>query len=335
MNDVVADEITGYVAQVRLALGGLPEKTREELLEDLPEHLAEVRAEGTGTLVERLGEPAAYAAELLAAAEVPDVKAEKPDRYAELKAVRDQVVRGLREADVRVGPVLGYAKASEFLALLRPAWWVLRGYLAAMVLVYLFDSIDARIGLLPRIGGSVLLGLVLLGACVVGSIWLGRRGTPTGYWPRYAYWSGTALLVLIAMIGFVTVDGRSQETPSYLDATYSGNSGYENVRDVFVYDGQGHPVENAQLYDQNGQPIQLGSQWCDDPDTGESVQSWQRGYPRCPKLNPFVAPSPTPMENDEWPTPDPPAPSSVPPSLTPSVTPSVTPSAKPIPSSSK
>ncbi|GAA2713954.1 HAAS signaling domain-containing protein [Actinoplanes palleronii] len=331
MNDVVADEITGYVARVRLALGGLPEKTREELLEDLPEHLAEVRAEGTGTLVERLGEPAAYAAELLAAAEVPDVKAEEPDRYAELKAVRDQVVRGLREADVRVGPVLGYSKASEFLALLLPAWWVLRGYLAAMVLAHVFATGDERLGLLPRVGGSGVLALVLLGACVVGSIWLGRRGTPAGQWPRYAYWSGTAVLILLAVVGFATVDDEAQVTPSYVDATYSGNSGYENVRDVFVYDGQGHPVENAQLYDQNGQPIQLGSQWCDDPDTGESVQSWQRGYPRCPKLNPFVAPSPTPMENGEWPTPDP----SVPPSLTPSVTPSVTPSAKPIPSPSK
>ena len=46
----------------------------------------------------------------------------------------------LNRADVRVGPVIGYAKASEFLILLRPAWWVLRGYLVAMAIDYLFDG---------------------------------------------------------------------------------------------------------------------------------------------------------------------------------------------------
>ncbi len=101
---------------------------------------------------------------------------------------------------------------------------------------------------------------------------------------------------MLSIIGFASadIDTRSRD---YVEATYSGNSGYDNVRDVFVYDGQGRPVENAQLYDQEGNPIQLGSQYCSDPETGESWTSWQRGYPRCPEQNPFRSPSASPSDS--------------------------------------
>ncbi|GIF05122.1 HAAS signaling domain-containing protein [Actinoplanes siamensis] len=294
MNDIADDEITGYVAQVRAALGGVPESTREELLDDLPEHLAEVLAEGNGTLTGRLGAPSAYAAELLAAA---GLAGGPPKRRDQLRDLRERGARWLRIADVRVGPVLGYARASEFLVLLRPAWWVLRGYLAAMVIAQLLDSGSAPIGLLPRIGGSDLVALVLLAAAVVGSIWLGRRGAPVRFWPRYAYWSATAVVVIFALAGFSWADSGARTAP-YLDATYSGGSGYGSVEDVFVYDGQGRPVENAQLYDQNGAPLQMGGMYCTDPVTGESRATWQRGYPHCPERNPFQSPSASPSPAD-------------------------------------
>ncbi|MEV0454590.1 HAAS signaling domain-containing protein [Catellatospora methionotrophica] len=64
-------EIAQYAAQVGAALSDLPEQARDDLLEDLPAHLAEVAAEieaegGGATLTERLGPPSAYAAELRA-----------------------------------------------------------------------------------------------------------------------------------------------------------------------------------------------------------------------------------------------------------------------------
>lgn len=180
MNDTAQDEIAGYVAQVREALGGVPDSTREELLDDLPEHLTEVLAEGNGSLVERLGSPSAYAAELLAAAGLGGEPPARRDQVTELREwavqVRERSAVWLAAADVRVGPVLGYAKASEFLVLLRPAWWVLRGYLVAMVVAQILDTGSEPIGLLPRIGGSELVALMLAAAGIIGSIWLGRRG---------------------------------------------------------------------------------------------------------------------------------------------------------------
>ncbi|BAL85983.1 hypothetical protein AMIS_7630 [Actinoplanes missouriensis 431] len=297
MNVTAQDEIGGYVEEVRQALGGLPAATREELLEDLPEHLAEVLAEGGGTLVERLGSPSAYAAELIASAGiatgVPGSPSSPGGRFRDL---RDRAGEATRRADVRVGPLLGYAKASDFLILLRPGWWVLRGYLAAMAFAYVFDDNSAPLGLLPRIGGSgsELVALLFLGAAVVGSIWLGRRGEPAGRMPRLLFRAGTVALAIYAVVGFFEADGYSRQSGS-MDVNYV--SQYDGVQDVFVYDGQGRLVQNAQLYDQWGNPIQFGEPGCIDSATGNWSASRSLGYPYCPEQAPFrnggATPSPS------------------------------------------
>ncbi len=294
MNSTAQDEITSYVSAVRAALAGLPDATRDELLEDLPEHLAEVQAEGTGTLSERLGAPEAYAAELRATAGYvggfPDPPPASP--WISAREAWQNVEKVLARADVKVGPVIGYEKASDFLILLRPAWWVLRGYLVAMAIVYLFDgSRDG--GLLPRLGGSTLLSLLLLAGCVIGSILVGKRAGSWTIWPRYALRAGTVLLVLFALSGFVTAD-REVRTGGYSDVSSYDSNPYSNVQDVYVYDSQGHLVPGARLFDQDGSPIQLGPglpTYCDDPQTGESTPSHSLGYPYCPQNAPFTAPS--------------------------------------------
>jgi hypothetical protein len=305
VNSTGQDEITTYVEGVRSALAGLPEATREELLEDLPEHLAEVRAEGTGTLTERLGTPQAYAAELRGTAGFvggfPDPPA---GQWVPLSEVRDNVLRLLGIVDVKVGPVIGYEKASDFLILLRPAWWVLRGYLAAMAIAYFFDDNSQRMGLLPRIGGSDLLAVILLAGSVIVSILLGRRTPGLSAWPRYALWSGTAVLVLFALAGFVSADSETR-TSGYSDAGSYNSNPYGNVQDVYVYDSQGRLVQGARLFDQDGTPIQLGpggAGYCTDPETGESTQSHSMGYPYCPENAPFAVPSASAPPADTAPT---------------------------------
>src|SRR5260370_7513852 len=62
-----ADDVATYAAIVRAQLADLPATERDALLEDLEQHLAEVAAEGEGSLVDRLGPPEAYAVELRAA----------------------------------------------------------------------------------------------------------------------------------------------------------------------------------------------------------------------------------------------------------------------------
>jgi hypothetical protein len=297
------DDITRYVEAVRAALADLPEATRDELLEDLPEHLAEVKADGAGSLTERLGTPEAYASELRTTAGFvggfPDPPP-RPDRWAEF---RDPALRQLHQLDTKVGPLFGYARASEFLVLLRPAWWVLRGYLAAMVVAWALDDSGQPQGLLPRIGGSeVVAGLLLLGG-VLGSIWLGRRSARgLKEWPRYALYAGSVVLVLVAIGGFLNADSDARGA-NYSDVNYGGggdpNSG---VQDVFVYDQNGRLVPGARLFDQDGQPIRLGVPSCySDVDGDATDVPRNQGYPYCPSGAPFQtapnAAAPTPSES--------------------------------------
>jgi hypothetical protein len=321
------DEIARYVEAVRAALADLPEATRDELLEDLPEHLAEVKADSAGSLTDRLGTPEAYASELRTTAGFvggfPDPPP-RPDRWAEF---RDPALRQLHQLDIKVGPLFGYARASEFLVLLRPAWWVLRGYLAAMVVAWALDDSGQPHGLLPRIGGSeVVAGLLLLGG-VLGSIWLGRRSSRgLKEWPRYALYAGSVVLVLVAIGGFLNADSDARGA-NYSDVNYGGGGDpHSGVQDVFVYDQNGRLVPGARLFDQDGQPIRLGIPSCYSDVDGDSTDAPRnQGYPYCPSSAPFQtapnAAAPTPSESVA-PTPTP----------TTTVTPSPAPSVRPNPS---
>ncbi|MCW3838724.1 hypothetical protein ONA70_01250 [Micromonospora yasonensis] len=283
---VTGQEIADYVDRVRAALADLPPAVRDELTEDLPEHLAEVAAEAGGTLVDRLGEPETYAAELRAAA-----GAETGDRPTSLDrrltAVRARVGTQLRTLDAQLGPLLGYASVSEFLRPLRPAWWLVRGWLAALLVSVVLGEPS---GLLPRLDGSVLAGLFLLAGAVLASVWLGRRSAGLGGWPRRLLRLGTAALLLFSFAALVNVD---QHASSDEFAPYEGVSlrkAYDSVQDVFVYDEQGRLVRNARLFDQNGVPIRLGWPTCVDG-TGV-VPPPSNVYPYCPEQAPFAPPAP-------------------------------------------
>ncbi|MFY1637499.1 HAAS signaling domain-containing protein [Solwaraspora sp. WMMB335] len=310
MNAATRTEITRYVEQVRAALADLPETVRDELLEDLPEHLAEVLAEGEGTLVERLGQPAAYAAELRSSA-APDAPAVAPG-VGHRAAVAWQATRArLGRVDRRVGPVIGYGTASEFLRSLRPAWWVLRGYLAAMVFTYL--TTGGPPGLFPRPGGSPPIGLLVLGTAVVGSIWLGRRQAQLSRWPRRTLATATALMVIFGLVAATDLDGRARRSvpgPVYFD-----HNPYSTIQDIYVYDSQGRLVEGARLFDEHGQPIWLGyPHWCDENGVIDVFEpSPQYVYPFCPDRAPFRLPGSASASpgSDASAAPDPTAPGAV------------------------
>jgi hypothetical protein len=294
VNTTVQDEINLYVFAVRAALGDLPESLRDELLEDLPEHLAEVLADGEGSLTERLGSPEAYAADLRGTAGFVGGFPDPPARTHQLAELRDQALARLRAADVRLGPILGYPRVSDFLVLLRPAWWVLRGYLAAMVFAWMFDAGPQPIGLLPRVGGSEVIALLLLGGAILISIWFGRRSARLAKWPRMSLYAGSVLLVLVALGGFAQADGNARES-YYSDVNY--DNPYGHIEDVFVYDEQGRLVTGARMFDQNGEPIRLGNPYCYD-DQGVVTEPEGLTYPYCAENAPFRMPSASPRPGD-------------------------------------
>jgi len=244
-------EIAQYAAAVGAALADLPENTRNELLEDLPAHLAEVAAEVEaegGTLQDRLGTPAAYAAELRAT-----LGHDTPTNRGARMAAATAKARGrLRVADTKLGNLIGYATLSEFATLLRPAWWVLRGYLAAWIIGEVLTGGGEPQGAMPRLGGSVLGGLVLTLGCVVGSIWLGKTvANRVKLWQRLASAAVTVGLALFGFGLFVTIDGELAQEPTYYESTpnqYQDVS-WQNSGDLVVVDSSGRVLDRVAIVD--------------------------------------------------------------------------------------
>ena len=170
----VGRQAQDYLAAVEHELADLSAEDRSALPEDLALHLEALTAEDDGRpLAVRLGDPVSYAADLRAAAGLP---ARRDGAWVGTADLRARWVALLATpAAQRVLPA-----ARELLRLvqeLRPAWWVLRGYL--VVFVASAAELDGASDFpVPAPFGSPVLGLLLVVAAVAGSVALGRRTLP-------------------------------------------------------------------------------------------------------------------------------------------------------------
>ncbi|MEV8511242.1 hypothetical protein [Dactylosporangium sp. NPDC051484] len=271
-------EIDYYLERVGAELADLPPDVRDDLMEDLPAHFAEVLEERGGPLVERLGPPAAYAAELRAAAGL-DAAARPKDGRADLGRVLERVTARLRVVDGRAGRLIGYERATDFLRLLRPAWWIARG-VSLVALIFALDII-------PSDRFDDPLGWFLVAVAVVISVRVGATGRP-----RMPRWAGYALTGLAAIGGLALLVNATN------GGQYSSSPGmyspYSHVTDVYPVDLNGRPIEGVTLLDQNGDPIVLGDPWrCA---TNDQPPQDPPTYPMCvrPRAEPTATPSPSP-----------------------------------------
>ena len=260
MNTTVDGDVARYAAAVRAAFADLPAPDREALLEDIEDHLVEVAAEPGGPLEERLGPPETYAAELRAWAGLPAPGAARRRRLRASGPGR----RLQRLVAAAAAHPAGRAIV-DFLPELRPAWWVLRGYLvvqlASVGLSYLFAG-DGLSFPLPTILGSQVLGLLVVAAAVVGSVALGRRGTATRQGRRLTVAANVALGLFALFLFGDPGATRYPAEASYDQYVVSGaypepglrNNGHE-VSNIFPFDAKGRPLEGVELYDQDGAPL--------------------------------------------------------------------------------
>jgi hypothetical protein len=190
--------------------------------------------------------------------------------------------RSLGRLDQRVGPIFGYQRISEFGRLLVPAWWVLRGYLAGMLVVAILDDrvpAAGELGLLPRLGGSTLAGWVILAGFVAGSVWLARRGPRLSRWPRLAALAVSVYLLFFGAMTLADLDEHRWDAVTGDARSVSGD--LSDVQDVYPVDGDGRRLLDITPIDQDGNPIDIGWDYCGaefERGPGEAVS-----YPRCPE----------------------------------------------------
>lgn len=245
----VRDEVGAYADAVLRELADLPEAERADLVEDLEQHLAEVAAEGDGSLSAQLGAPEAYAAELRASAGLSAFAAPHHSWRAQLRASAEH-------AGVRLRSLPGAAAVLEFLPELRPAWWLVRGPL----LVLLVAGIDSL-----RLGVSLPL-LVSMVAAAAASVALGRRGARGRLGAAaivanvLAGWFGLWLLLMLLGGGLGSAAAAEAYAPMPVPVTspYLTHPEGEPITNLYVYDSDGRQLEDVYVFDGGGRPVEVG-----------------------------------------------------------------------------
>lgn len=238
-----------YAAAVRSELSDLPSDVVEELAGGLEADLADLAAESSTPLAERLGPPRGYAAELRSAAGLaPRVRGGAGGSGLWARAT-EGVREDVEHAATHLRAQRWWPGAVERAALLRPAWWALRGALLAWLVV------GALWGWGQTLGGTLV---VLAGAAA--SVEVGRR-RPVVPWKRSLVLAGNVLAVLVAPFALLSL---AQPQTVYVDSGYV-NSGPDTstgvwvdgrqVTNLYPYDAQGRPLTGVQLLDDYGQPV--------------------------------------------------------------------------------
>ncbi len=239
-----------YLKEVAPHLAALAPEERADLLEDLAQHLREIAAEPGPPLNERLGSPEAYAAELLASAGVEAARHPEPPFLSRVSAVVDGARSSwIGQEAVRMWPFL------------RPAWWVVRAYLAVSLLSALERNGSYPGFPLPRLAGSPALGLLGVVVAIPLSVRLGQRHLFRS--GRLAVIGANVVLALfaISLLGRAGtpeiryVDYSDQAPSRSADRGCLGTAAGERITNLYAYDAQGRLLDPVLLYDQNGQPI--------------------------------------------------------------------------------
>lgn len=249
MSDTVTvrDEVGAYADAVLRELADLPEAERADLVDDLEQHLAEVAAEGEGSLAAQLGAPETYAAELRASAGLSAFAAPHHSWRAQLRASAEQ-------AGVRLRSLPGAAAVLDFLPELRPAWWLVRGPLLVLLVV-----------VIQGLGLGVSL-LVPMAAAAAASVALGRRGV-RGHLRAavtvanvIAGWFGLWLLLMLLGGGLGSAAAAEGYAPMPVPVTspFLTHPEGEPITNLYVYDANGRQLEDVYVYDGGGRPVEVG-----------------------------------------------------------------------------
>ncbi|TME74611.1 MAG: hypothetical protein E6I47_16130 [Chloroflexi bacterium] len=188
-NDQAGDVAT-YAASVRAALSDLPPDQADVLLEDLEDHLREIATDAGGSLAERLGPPDQYARELRAAYGVAHAGATR----------QHPLLRDVTVAISRVTTSSWYRQVRAFLPELRPAWWVLRAYLAVLIVMAAISP-GYSLGPIPNpVTKRGFLEIVATGVAIWLSVRIGRRSRKLSQKALVLAYSANMLIALFAVI---------------------------------------------------------------------------------------------------------------------------------------
>ena len=260
----VRPEVATFLDRVRHALSDLDEEQRDELLDGLEADLSEQVAEGGA-----LPDPVAYAAELRAAAGLPRRKKSRVVEPVPLGPLLDR-------SRTRWATWMAHNEATRqawtLLQALRPAWWVLRAWIAVTLLDQSVGGWEV-VSVMPTLGAPGVGPLVLAIAVVISTlIGLGRLWPGSG--PDRSTTTRLVLLGMnvLAVVAPLTFTGagshpylyspaaRAMAVPVHSNQPARLQRGRDVVRNIYAYDAAGQPLHGVQLFDQKGRPVAVAPQ---------------------------------------------------------------------------
>ena len=306
-----ADDVATYAASVRAALSNLPTDQSEVLLEELEDHLREIAADAGGPLHERLGPPQQYAEDLRAAYGAAQVTTRR----------QDAALHDLQRALARVTGSTWYRQIRAFLPELRPAWWVLRAYLAVLILMAAVSP-GYPLGPIPDpTSKRGLVEILATGIAIWLSVRIGRRSRQLSQKALVLAYSANLLIALFAVVVLANMRSFAYSeltgTTSPQQTTFANAFAAGQVTNIYPYSQDGKPLTNVLLYDQDGRPIMVDkSEAQTSYPIGADGKAVTNAYPLTqrhltgdPVVAPRVAlppwPSPSPTATNPSPSPSP------------------------------
>jgi hypothetical protein len=292
--DTLSAHVRGYAQAVRLHLADLGPDLAEDLTDGLEADLTEAvlddggaPADAVGTqafdLAARFGPADQYAAELRTAAGLPPTAPARRAGRGPVRVIGEAwtVVSDRWQAAWRpVTSTPGWAAAVGFVRSLAPAWWILRGWVGAQVILVAFTVAD--VVLWPE----TTLGRILVVAAILVSVQWGRNT----WVPRWA-WFPRAVAVASIAAGVaaipMVIDVEADSRPAVAGGASYGTGWYDGfqsaqidqasagggditdgvwvdgmqVSNIFAYDSAGDPIRDVQLFDDRGRPVRtIGSE---------------------------------------------------------------------------
>lgn len=252
-----------YAASVRRQLADLPLDQVDDLTDGLEADLADALADEAAPpggphpdLVQRFGAPADYALELRSAAGLPEpgptTSAARPSDLSRLIAAGRSRARA---AGAALDRQPWWPAVRDFLVALRPVWWLLRAWALYQALMILSGGSGSWVP-------YDLQTALLFAAVAVVSVQWGR-----GRWlPRRARWLPVvAGVVAVLLLPSAVAEARSgepqvqyAETIVYQDGPQQDGVWVDGmqVSNLFVYDAEGNPLSDVQVYDDRGRAVQ-------------------------------------------------------------------------------
>lgn len=255
-----------YAAQVRAHLVGMSPEQMDDLTDGLEADLADALADDGGSvapgpdglpdLVTRFGPPSEYARELRAAAGLPEPEV-VPHGGGPRAAWQRARVRWRRRGARALGSLREqpwWPGVRDLGLSVRPLWWLLRAWVVYQVLMQTLTSGWGRGGWAPANVPTFLLfaGVLLVSVQWGRGLWVPRR---LRLLPR-AVSVGALVLALPALVW--AANASAPVSFAYAEEYYQPDGVWVDgvqVSNLFVYDAEGNPLQDVQIYDDRGQPV--------------------------------------------------------------------------------